>query len=146
MTTATRTLPAITVRLCRPDEGPALESLYAASGKPPLPFVSWFSDVSPFWLVAVDEDSVGLGCVNVRISKPVATVESLCIPLTHRKRLKAQLTVKLVYEALRVCQSYGVQAVEFNIDTRAGDWLRIIQKRGAVFHKSHPTYMVKVSL
>ena len=137
-------VPVITARLVRADEGPALEALYRASGKPPIPFVLWFSDVSPFWLVAVDEDGVGLGCINVRISKPVATMESLCIPLTLRKRVKAQVVLRLVYEAMRVCQSYHVQAVEFSIDARIGDWQRIVKKRGAVFHKSHPTYLVKV--
>ena len=146
MAAVTTAHPVITVRLARADEGPALESLYLASGKPPLPFVSWQGDVSPFWLVAVDEDGVGLGCINVRISKPVATVESLCIPAHTRKRVKAQVMLQLVYEAMHVCQSYGVQAVEFSIDARMGDWQRIVTKRGAVFHKSHPTYMVKVSL
>ena len=140
----TNTRQIVTVRLARADEGPALESLYLASGKPPLPFVSWFSDVSPFWLVATDEDGVGLGCINVRISKPVATIESLCIPLNLSKRVKVQVISRLNYEALHVCRSYGVQAVECNLDTRIGDWARIMTKRGAVFHKSHPTYIVKV--
>lgn len=134
----------ITVRLARADEGPALEALYASSGKPPYPFVSWFDNLSPFWLVAVDEDGVGLGCINVRISKPMATVESLCIPISYSKRTKARVMWKLVREAMLVCQSYGVQAVEFSIDTRLGDWQRIVTKRGAVYHKSHPTYIVKV--
>ena len=136
--------PVITVRLARADEGPALESLYLASGKPPLPFVSWHSDVSPFWLVAVDEDGVGLGCINVRISKPVAQVEELCIPRTLRKRVKAQLVLRLVYEALRVCQSYGVQAAQFSIDPAIGGWERIVRKRGAIKRHQFPNYLVKV--
>lgn len=141
---AVRTHPAITVRLARADEGPALEALYASSGKPPLPFVSWFDSFSPFWLVAVDEDGIGLGCINVRISKPVAQVEELCIPTTLRKRVKAQVMLKLVYEALRVCQSYGVQAAQFSIDPAHGDWTRIVTKRGAIKRHSFPNYLVKV--
>ena len=144
MPSATRTQPTITVRLARADEGPALEALYASSGKPPLPFVSWFSDVSPFWLVAVDEDGVGLGCINVRISKPVAQVEELCIPLTLSKRIKARVMWQLTQEALRVCASYGVQAAQFSLDTRIGDWERIVQRHGAVLYNNFPNFIIQV--
>ena len=144
MPTLTSTRPIITVRLARADEGPALESLYLASGKPPLPFVSWHHDLSPFWLVAVDEDGVGLGCINVRISKPVAQVEELCIPRTLRKRVKAQVVAQLIFEAMRVCQSYGAEAAQFMLDPTIGDWERIARRFHAVKRSEFPTYMVRI--
>ena len=140
-----RALMAVTIRAVYPHEGPVLQALYLASGKPPLMNIDWDTDMGPFWFVAVDAQEHPVGCLQIRPSRPIATVELLCIPLDYTKRRKAEIALALITMAFHAVQCAGAQLVQFTPDEHMREFEKIVQRRGAQFYNRGNSYVMRLA-
>lgn len=136
----TSTIPTVTVRLARPDEGPMIGAMMQAYGGPSWAWLDW-SQVYPYWLLG-ELDGEPRGCVMVNPGQPFGRVEFLAVDPTLPHASKAILCRDLCYAGVASCQQMGSQAVLSNIDTGDAAWRQIAEKRGW-FSIGEGSYMMK---
>ena len=132
------------VRLNDYHDLPAIQALYGASGKGAYPFWNWSCNTHGWWLIAEDDDTRPMGCVQLGLSQPQAFVDLLCVPTIFTKRLKATVIYTLLHEVHRVLRSFGVRTFIFQADAQT-EWARIVERYGAQRVHSHPTYVMQVN-
>ena len=132
------------VRLTEYHDVPAVQALYEASGKEPYPLWNWSCNTHGWWLLAEDDAYRPMGCLQLGLSQPQAFVDLLCVPRVFPKRLKATVIYTLLHEAHRTLRRFGVQTFLFQADA-ATEWAYIIQRFGARYVHSHPTYVMRVN-
>ena len=135
----------MTVRLNDYHDLPMLQALYEGAGHGPRCGWAWTGDWTGWW--AVCEDSLGrlVGCLQLSMSRPQATLEALCVPLAFSKRQRVSIIRHLVAFSFRALRQLGVQSVRFQLDATHGDWVRIAQRYGARFLHAHPTFIRELS-
>ena len=129
------------VRLNNYHDLPMLLALYEGAGHGHICGWTWTGDWTGWW--AVCEDSLGrlVGCLQLSMSRPQATLESLCVPLAFSKRQRATIIRRLVAFAFETLRQLGVQSVRFQLDETRGDSVRIAQRYRARFLHQHPTFI-----
>lgn len=121
----------ITVRIARNDEGGIVRDLAAEIG---VSYEDWeidWSDIFPYWLVAECEGRI-IGAINIRISKPFASVEMLSLASDLTKKVRGVATDMLVAAAKTVVAQYGSQAICGLIPDELASYRRVAERRGYV--------------
>lgn len=128
------------VRLNDYHDLPMLQALYEGAGHNPDQGWAWTGDWSGWWAVAEDHLGRAVGCLQLGMSRPQATLETLCVPQAFSKLSRARIVRQLVYFALQMFRHLeGVQSVRFQAD---GSWdSRIFLRRSSYYLHSHPTYI-----
>ena len=134
----------MTVRLNDYHDLPVLQALYEAAGYLPDMGWRWIGDFSGYWVIAEDAERRPLGCVQMGLSRPQGTLESLCVPTVLPQRLKAQVVRALCLFAARLFSTMGLQSIRFQADAARTNWLTVLEHRGARRLHAHPTYIWEI--
>lgn len=135
----------MTVRFNDYHDLPMLQALYEGAGHGHICGWSWTGDWTGWWVIAEDSLGRAVGCLQVGLSRPQGTLESLCVPMAFSKRQRVTIIRRLLAFAFQLFRQCGVQSVRFQLDSRCGDWVRIAQRYGARFLHQHPTFIREFS-
>lgn len=134
----------MTVRLSEYHDLLAIQALYEASGKEPARFWSWTGNMAGWWLIAEDDARRPLGCIQLRPSAPIATLELLCIPLIFRKRDKVLVAKALIRQGMLELRALGAQAIQFCLNESREQWAMIARRYGAEQYSAYTTYAMRL--
>ena len=123
---------------------PVIQALYEASGKHIPPF-SWTGDWTGWWLIAEDVQGIPLGCIQLRPSVPMATLELLCVPTCFTKRRKVVVIKTLVREAILRLAGLGASVIQFCINEHREQWAHIAERYGATLYSPYPSYTLRIT-
>ncbi len=118
----------ITVGLASNDDGNAIRKLV---GFPDHinEQIDW-NDIYPYWLIALNDETKVVGCVQVCLGKPVGRLEMLSLDESLTKVQKAKVTVRLTEQGFRTLKMHGVQYVSAVVPFEEKSYKKILKRRG----------------
>ncbi len=127
---------ALTLRLAKNADGPAIAMLRAACGYRDADWLDW-SDIEPHWIVACDVHDI-VGALSVCPGKPFGRLEMLAVHPGLAPRRRAECVKALVLQGMATLRLYGAQIEAHLIPfgDEFASYKNILKKRGAVIVES----------
>lgn len=103
-----------------------------------------FDNIYPHWIV-VEKAGQIVACAELRMSRPIASIENLSTDdsLTHRDRARA--TVAMFDYATEICRKYGSQLMSGMIPFERKSWKKVAKRHGGVVFFSGSTFLRRVA-